>query len=53
MTSIKLLPPYLYFGNSTYVKKAGENGLISLNPKYPPLIGGNDRIMVLGKAEDN
>lgn len=24
-------------GNSIYIKKAGENGLISLNPNYPPL----------------
>lgn len=44
-------------GNNIYIKKAGENGLISLNQNYPPLIGDDDRIIVLGKvlgkAEDN
>ncbi len=44
-------------GNSIYIKKVGENGLISLNPSYPPLTADGDRIMVLGKvlgkAEEN
>ena len=44
-------------GNSIYIKKAGENGLISLNSKYPPLTADDDRIIVLGKvlgkAEEN
>lgn len=44
-------------GNNIYIKKAGENGLISLNPNYPPLTADDDRIMVLGKvlgkAEEN
>lgn len=44
-------------GNYIYIKKAGENGLISLNPNYPPLTADGDRIMalgkVLGKAEEN
>lgn len=43
--------------NSIYIKKAGEMGLISLNPKYPSLTSDGDRIMVLGKvlgkAEEN
>ena len=37
-------------GNNIYIKKAGENGLISLNPNYPPLTAGGDRIIVLGKV---
>lgn len=37
-------------GNSIYIKKVGENGLISLNPDYPPLMADGDRIMVLGKV---
>lgn len=37
-------------GNSIYIKKVGENGLISLNPDYPPLTADGDRIMVLGKV---
>ena len=37
-------------GNNIYIKKAGENGLISLNPAYPPLTGDGDRIAVLGKV---
>lgn len=37
-------------GNSIYIKKAGENGLISLNSKYSPLTGDGDRILVLGKV---
>ena len=44
-------------GNNIYIKKAGENGLISLNPNYPPLTADDDRIIilgkVLGKAEEN
>jgi len=44
-------------GNSIYIKKAGENGLVSLNPNYPPLTSEGDRIAVLGKilgkAEEN
>ena len=44
-------------GNNIYIKKAGENGLISLNPYYPPLTPDGDRITVLGKvlgkAEEN
>lgn len=44
-------------GNNIYIKKAGENGLISLNPNYPPLTADGDRIIVLGKvlgkAEEN
>lgn len=44
-------------GNTIYIKKAGENGLISLNTKYPPLTADDDRIIVLGKvlgkAEEN
>ena len=44
-------------GNNIYIKKAGENGLISLNSNYPPLTADDDRIMVLGKvlgkAEEN
>ena len=42
--------------NSIYIKKVGENGLISLNPKYPSLTADDDIITVLGrvlgKAED-
>ena len=37
-------------GNNIYIKKAGENGLISLNSNYPPLTAGGDRIIVLGKV---
>ena len=37
-------------GNSIYIKKAGENGLVSLNTNYPPLTADGDRIMVLGKV---
>lgn len=37
-------------GNNIYIKKAGENGLISLNPNYPPLTADDDRIIVLGKV---
>ena len=37
-------------GNTIYIKKAGENGLISLNTKYPPLTADGDRIIVLGKV---
>lgn len=37
-------------GNSIYIKKVGENGLISLNPDYPPLMADGDRIVVLGKV---
>ena len=37
-------------GNTIYIKKAGENGLISLNTKYPPLTTNGDRIIVLGKV---
>lgn len=37
-------------GNNIYIKKAGENGLISLNPDYPPLTPDGDRITVLGKV---
>lgn len=37
-------------GNTIYIKKAGENGLISLNTKYPPLTANGDRIIVLGKV---
>lgn len=37
-------------GNNIYIKKAGENGLISLNPYYPPLTPDGDRITVLGKV---
>ena len=37
-------------GNNIYIKKAGENGLISLNPNYPPLTADGDRIIVLGKV---
>ena len=37
-------------GNSIYIKKAGEAGLISLNPDYPPLTPDGDRITVLGKG---
>ena len=44
-------------GNNIYIKKAGENGLISLNPDYPGLTADDDRIIVLGKvlgkAEEN
>ena len=44
-------------GNNIYIKKAGENGLISLNTNSPPLTADGDRIMVLGKvlgkAEEN
>ena len=44
-------------GNNIYIKKAGENGLISLNPNYPPLTADGDRIIalgkVLGKAEED
>lgn len=44
-------------GNSIYIKKVGKNGLISLNPNYPPLTADGDRIIalgkVLGKAEEN
>lgn len=42
--------------NNIYIKKVGENGLISLNPKYPSLTADDDIITVLGrvlgKAED-
>ena len=37
-------------GNNIYIKKAGEDGLISLNPDYPPLTADGDRILVLGKV---
>lgn len=37
-------------GNNIYIKKAGENGLISLNPNYPPLTADGERITVLGKV---
>lgn len=37
-------------GNSIYIKKVGENGLISLNPDYPGLTADDDRILVLGKV---
>ena len=37
-------------GNSIYIKKAGDEGLISLNPDYPPLTADGDRITVLGKV---
>lgn len=44
-------------GNNIYIKKTGENGLISLNPDYPGLTADDDRIIVLGKvlgkAEEN
>lgn len=36
--------------NSIYIKKMGENGLISLNPNYPGLTADDDRIIVLGKV---
>ena len=43
--------------NNIYIKKVGETGLISLNPKYPGLTADGDRILVLGKvlgkAENN
>ena len=37
-------------GSSIYIKKAGEDGLISLNPDYPPLTADGDRITILGKV---
>lgn len=37
-------------GNNIYIKKAGGNGLISLNSNYPPLTADGDRITVLGKV---
>ena len=37
-------------GNNIYIKKAGENELISLNPNYPLLTDNGDRIIVLGKV---
>ncbi len=37
-------------GNNIYIKKAGETGLVSLNPNYPPLTADGDRIIVLGKV---
>ena len=37
-------------GNNIYIKKSKEDGLISLNPDYPPLTSNGDRIMVLGKV---
>ncbi len=37
-------------GNNIYIKKAGKNGLISLNPDYPPLTADGDKILVLGKV---
>lgn len=37
-------------GNNIYIKKAGEDGLISLNPNYPSLSADGDRILVLGKV---
>lgn len=37
-------------GNNIYIKKVGENELISLNPNYPPLTDNGDRIIVLGKV---
>ncbi len=44
-------------GNNIYIKKAVENGLVSVNPEYPPLTGQEDGIIVLGKmlgkAEEN
>ena len=36
--------------NNIYIKKVGETGLISLNPKYPGLTADGDRIIVLGKV---
>lgn len=36
--------------NSIYIKKVGENGLISLNSNYPGLTADDDRIIVLGKV---
>ena len=36
--------------NSIYIKKVGENGLISLNPKYPSLTAYDDIITVLGRV---
>ncbi len=36
--------------NHIYIKKAAENGLISLNPNYLPLTADRGRIMVLGKV---
>ena len=44
-------------GNHIYIKKAGVDGLISLNPGYPGLTADGDPITllgkVLGKAEEN
>lgn len=37
-------------GNHIYIKKAGEDGLISLNPNYPPITTDGERIIVLGKV---
>lgn len=37
-------------GNNIYIKKVGENELISLNPNYPSLTDEGDRIIVLGKV---
>lgn len=37
-------------GNNIYIKKAGEDGLISLNPNYSSLSADGDRILVLGKV---
>lgn len=44
-------------GNNIYIKKVGDEELLSLNPNYPPLTAEGDRIIVLGKvlgkAEEN
>ena len=37
-------------GNNIYIKKAGENGLISFNPNCPPLTADRDRIIALEKV---
>lgn len=36
--------------NNIYIKKIGENGLVSLNPEYQGLTADDDRIIALGKV---